>query len=120
MDYGRISGNVTSKWLEIFRIVYVSLHSSNPDVDDPIFSEITGAGYRRLKMSMDIVSDRSVVNTTSIKFTNLPNTLVTHIGLWSTEINGDLLASAPMENPLRVTSGASLQFIPSTIAVSLS
>lgn len=119
MQRGRISSYVTLKWIEDFLNVYISLHSSDPDVDDPFLSEITGHGYRRMRTDMTIVSDRAVVNASDLRFTNLPATLITHLGIWDSEVNGSIMASVPLESAMRTIVGASLVLPANNIAVSI-
>ena len=38
-------------------------------------------------------------------FASLSSTLITHIGLWDAVTNGNFLASAPLQNAVRVISG---------------
>lgn len=119
MDKGRISSHLTQRWLTDFAMVYVSLHSSNPDVDDPILSEISGNGYKRQRITMEVASDRARINSNAVKFTHLPPTLITHYALWDSEFGGQVFASGPLATAQRLIGGATYVIPENNVAVSL-
>lgn len=116
---GRVSETVAQQWLEDFDNVYVSLHFSDPDVDDPVLSELSGGGYRRIPCTMQAVSSRAVVNTEPIRFTGLPSALAAYVGIWSDSVRGTLMASSQLASPQRLI-GDSTYIIPEgSLAVSI-
>lgn len=116
---GRISSYLTQKWMEDFTIVYVALHSSDPDVDDPVLSEISGNGYKRQRITMTPVSDRGRINSTAVRFIQLPPTVATHFALWGSEFGGQVFASGPLAQSQRFIGGSSFSIPEFNIAVSL-
>ena len=119
MDNGRIHTYLVSRWLQDLSSSYVSLHFSDPDVDDPVLSEVSGNGYKRQMTIMEPVSDRSIMSTKEIRFVKLPPTLLTHFALWDSEIGGQLLASGPLAAAVRLIGDSSYVIPANNIAISI-
>lgn len=119
MNNGRIAPFLAEKWLNDLKNVYFSLHTSDPDVDNPRLNEVSGGGYKRTPGVMVPVSPRAVANDTTVRFANLPPVLITHLGIWNTEANGSLMASVPLRSPARVSNNASYAISVRDIVVSI-
>lgn len=93
---------LSEKIFSILEDGWVSLHSSNPAVDDPSLSELTGVGYGRAYPALQAVGAHTLANSVVMSFTNLPPVVITHFGLWTQETGGDLLLSLPMDSARRM------------------
>lgn len=122
MEFGRVTNVMVNRWLAEFTSIdaYISLHSSNPDMDDPFLSEISGGAYARVSTKFGPAgSSRAVWNTRAITFVNLPSSLLVYAGIWETPFGGDMLGSTPLAKAVRITNGAGYSIGANNLVIAL-
>lgn len=61
---------------------------------------------------------RATRNVSPVSFVPLPATLVSHVGFWDAETNGNFLAAAPLPAVLRILAGGRYDFNAEDLALS--
>lgn len=117
---GRVSDYQVTQWLTGLQSgTWLGLHFDNPDVAGAYASEVFGSGYARQSIDFSFPDARAMWNRSQISFSGMPPVTITHLGLWDSGINGNLLASISLDVPIRSFTGKTVSFAPDTIAVSL-
>jgi hypothetical protein len=104
-DQGLFSDYKVEMWLAELNNCWAALHFDNPQVASAYASEVFGGAYIRKKMAMTAPASRSTWNVSAISWTGLPQVLLTHIGFWDKQYNGNLLGSAPLAEVKRILNG---------------
>lgn len=116
---GKISAYQAERWLDQLQNSWVALHYEDPDISGAYASEVFGGGYARYPVTFSSASGRSIWNETSVVFAGLPSVVVTYIGLWDAAVNGNHLATMYLDTPVMVGAGGSMEWGPTSIAVTL-
>jgi hypothetical protein len=92
----------------ILAVSFVSLHSKSPKGSGE--NELVGETYKRLSLSeaMAPSSDGEKTSVSEVSFKNLPESLVTHVGIWDAEAGGNLLWSAELDEKQQMHRGNTL------------
>ena len=104
-DQGIFSDYQVHKWLTELNNSWAALHFDNPQVASAYASEVFGGAYSRKQMAMTTPSSRSTWNISAISWTGLPQVMLTHVGFWDLQYNGNLIGSAPLAAVKRILSG---------------
>lgn len=118
MNQGMFSAYQVEKWLAELNKCWASLHFDNPQVASAYASEVFGRSYVRKQMTLSIPSSRTTWNTAVLSWTGLPGVLITHIGFWDAQYNGNLLGSAPLAKLERVQDGGTYSLGKEQLALS--
>ena len=90
------------------RIIFLSLHENDPaEAGD---YELSGNGYQRQPVEWGISQDARIVNSNEIDFPDLPAAIVTHVGVWDTGRDGNLLWSGLLVRAETIAAGNTLRF----------
>jgi len=105
VDQGVFSDYQVEKWLGELNNYWAALHFDNPQVASAYASEVFGGAYIRKKMTLTPPSSRATWNVTPLTWTGLPQVLLTHIGFWDKQYNGNLVGSSPLAAVKRILNG---------------
>lgn len=83
--------------------VYVSLHTSDPGETGA--NEVSGGGYARQSATFTTASNGATENSSTIEFTNMPATTVTHVGIWDAASAGNFLWGGALTSSKNVNAG---------------
>lgn len=93
---------------------YLSLHTDEPG--NVGGNEVRGNGYNRQPIDFEAASDGMINNSGDIGFVFMPGVTVTHIALWDSPENGELLWTASLDEPRPLSSGDNLGFSPGRVS----
>ena len=84
---------------------FISLHSKSPNSLGE--SELMGEGYKRVNASDLFHPSKGgeKVSLADVSFKELPESSVTHIGIWDSEIEGNFLWSAELDEKQQIHRG---------------
>lgn len=100
--------------------VWVSLHYDDPGLGTYNNYEVVGGSYMRKQATFSAPSNRTIWLENPVAFYGLPATSLTHIGIWTDQYNGTLVAVAEIPNaPVSITSGGSYTIADSAIALGI-
>jgi hypothetical protein len=117
---GKFSDYRVTTWLNELNSVWLGLAFDNPDIAGAYASEVFGGSYTRQKISMSLASNRGLYNVSSVLFTGLPGTTITHLVGWDAQYNGNYEFAVPLEKALPVVAGASFPIAPEQLVLSFS
>jgi hypothetical protein len=103
---GTFTDQTVNEWLQqIAEKAFCSLHYDSPAMGGVGAAEISGGGYRRIKVSFSQPSNRVIWSLADVRWTGLEQTQITHFGLWNTARKGALLAYGPLPEKRVVLNG---------------
>ncbi len=108
-----------NKWLDELSTVWLGLHSSNPDINGDLASEISGRGYERVSMNFTDPDQRIIWNKKDAKFKGMPSCTVAFISGWTNQYNGRMLFYIPAKDTERVQAGQTYLIKSGHIAISI-
>lgn len=117
---GRFSDYRVAKWLNDIDTVWLGLAFDNPDIAGAYASEVFGNSYTRQQIQLSLTSNRGVYNVTSVLFTGLPSTTITHLVGWDAQYNGNYEFMVPLDKPVPLVSGASFPIAANQLVLSFS
>ena len=115
--YAGFSDYFVNTVLGMFNSVWMSLHYANPNLEGALTSEISGGGYIRQSSAFPDASNRTAWLSNAVKFTALPSVTLGFIGLWDSQFNGNIMAAAPMSQPLSIPVGGSYAIAANSLAL---
>lgn len=119
MAIGSFSDYRVHLWLAQFQHgFYLALHYDDPSRAGAYASEVFGGAYVRCAVDFSAPTGRVTWNVKVASFAGLPNTTVTHLGLWDAAVNGNFEAPLPLPRPVLVLPGGRLDFGIEQIALS--
>ena len=123
---GSFSDQQVFEWLEqlSYEETWMAIHHEDPDLSDPISSEIVGGSYERVQAILGQPVGRVLFNINSVKFSGLPSVTGTHLCGWTDPVGGWLRFKIEfLENgvpaPRRFRLGQTLVINPGDIALSV-
>lgn len=103
---GTISSQFAHRILgEIADSCFLALHFDSPIYAGAYASEVSGAGYVRVKVDFNEPSTRTITNTSDVRFSGLPQTRVTWVAGWTARERGDLLWHVELDSPSIISQG---------------
>lgn len=108
-----------NSWLSEIQSVWLGLHGSNPDINGPNASEISGGGYERINVNFTDPDQRIMWNKQEARFRGMPSSTVAFLSGWNQQFNGRMIWYTVADDPERVQSGQSYVVKAGTVAVSL-
>ena len=99
---------IMERVLLAFDSLYVSLHGGDPGRIGA--GEVQGLGYKRQQIGFAKASPRAVGNRDAIHYDDLPQSDLSHFGVWDASASGHYLTGGLMEFPLSVRQGQSLRW----------
>ena len=106
MSDGSFSDAQVHIWLqEVADAGWVSLHYDNPTLGGIGACELSGGGYKRIKMAFSQPANRAIWSLEDARFTGLLQNRLTHFGIWSAATQGLLRASAPLPQQVSILNG---------------
>lgn len=119
MAIGLFSEYRVNLWLADLTTVYLALHFDDPNIAGAYASEVFGGSYSRVKATFSDPDGRVIFNESSIVWTGMPNTRVTHVAAWNKQYNGDLEYSVPLPKAVSVSAGKKFTVDSAMLAISL-
>lgn len=120
MSDGSFTDDQVHMWLqEIADKAFVSLHYDNPALGGLGACEISGGGYRRIRVAFSDPTNRAIWSQEDIRFTGLIENQLTHYGIWNAANNGRLMAYAALPSKVVVTNGWGYRIDEGDLAVSM-
>lgn len=116
---GRVTDFQAEAWLSSLGPAWFGLHHDNPVLAGAYASEVFGGGYARARSELSAPSNRSTWNLERLVYHSMPSVVVTHIGLWNAEVNGDLLVSIALDEPVNIVLSKTFSIPEREIAVSI-
>ena len=119
---GSFTDNLVHRWLqELADEAWVSLHYDTPALADASYAEVFGSGYARKRAYFTMPSNRSIYTTQDVVFSGLPQTQVTHFGLWDSDNVNDaiLLAYGAVPDKALILSGSSFVLHEGELSISI-
>ena len=83
--------------------VYISLHTAYPGLTG--LNEVSGGEYVRSAATFTRPVDGRSKMDTGIRYTQMPNAVLTHIGIWTAQRGGMFLWGDALTNPVDVRAG---------------
>lgn len=104
----------------ILAVSFVSLHSKSPKGSGE--NELVGETYKRVSLSEAMAPSRDGerVSLSDVSFKNLPESVVSHIGVWDAETEGNLLWSAELDEKQQIHNGNTFTLPAGQIALGVS
>lgn len=92
---------------DLLSVSFVSLHSKNPKIGGE--NELQGESYRRANACIlwHPSENGEKISSADITFKELPESKITHVGVWDAEQGGNFLWSAELEESRLVQKGDS-------------
>lgn len=105
---------------DLLSVSFVSLHSKNPKIGGE--SELEGESYKRVNACIlwSPAEDGEKLSCGDICFKELPESKITHVGVWDAEQGGNFLWSAELEETKNVQKGDSFTLPAGQFALGLS
>ena len=97
--------------------VYVSLHGGAPGEEGS--NEVEGGGYRRQSPSFTDPADGAASNLDDIDFELLPESTISHIGLWDRREGGGFRWSSPLDEPMPIRSRGTFRIVAGDLTIQL-
>lgn len=119
MMSGRVSDYQVDRWLASLGPGWFSLHHQNPDISGAYASEVFGGGYTRAYSRLTLPMGRATWNISPLVFHSMPPIIITHVGLWNAEVNGDLLVSIALEQAISIVASKTFQIPEQQVAISI-
>jgi hypothetical protein len=120
MSDGTWSDEQVHLWLQdVADAGWVSLHYDSPILGGLDRAEISGGGYKRIKVSFSQPSNRIIWSLTDARFTGLVQTQLTHFGIWSGESLGMLRASGLLPTKVIILNGKGFVIPAGELALSI-
>jgi len=98
---------------------YIALYTNNPTAADT-GTEVTGGSYVRKSVSFGSITSGSVSNVSSITFSGMPNTTVSHWGIKNASTGGTLKVFGAFTTPIVLQAGDDITIGVGQLTVSLS
>ena len=100
--------------------VYLALHTADP-AEDASGAEVSGGSYARQACAFDAThaTGGNTANTDAESFTNMPDAVVTHIGIWDHASAGNLLFYTAVDASKTVASGDTISVAAGAVTVTL-
>lgn len=112
--------DLVNGWLQtLASTAYVSLHYDDPGLDGVGLSEISGGSYVRVQAFFTQPSNRAIWTANDIRFTGLPATQISHVGIWTVPRGGILQAYQALPKKRIVPAGQGLVITAGQIALSI-
>lgn len=104
----------------LLAVSFVSLHSKNPKGTGE--GEIFGESYGRIDASalFSLAENGEKISNGDISFKKLPQTLISHIGIWNSADGGDFLWSIELSEERSVHNGDSFTIPAAALQLGLS
>lgn len=96
---------------------FVSLHTADPGETGG--SEVTGGSYARQAGSWAAASAGSIASDTTLNFTGMPVTTITHVGVYDAVSAGNLIWSGALTASKTTASGDTFQIASGSITITL-
>ena len=120
---GTISTYLSQKWLKEIQEnaipTYAGLHYSSPPSEDPTSTELDGGSYHRNIMAWSL-NNTTISISSTLLWTGLNATSITHIGIYDSQYKGNLLAKIALSPAVVVPSNGVYEVSPGEIYLSLS
>ena len=116
---GRFTDLKVQEFLNTFDRVWISMHHENPETSDPFSSEIVGGSYERSQVRFGSASGRTISSITPAKFSGLPSVMVTHLGGWDAQMNGNMDFYVALAKPVRMKLGQTMVWNAGSITLSI-
>lgn len=99
------------------REVYLSLHEGDPGNSGKF--EVNGTQYRRQRITFTEPMGRVCTNDSTVEFSDMPRTVVSHAGLWDAPVGGNFLAGQSWPTPRETEAGDAFRVRQGRVRVSL-
>lgn len=99
---------------------WLALHTTDPTAAGISGGEIIGGSYTREQITWTSPSARSVANSNTLTFRNLPATTIHYLGIWTAQSGGDCYYVIPIPAPgVSTNSGGSFTIPVNDITITL-
>jgi hypothetical protein len=119
---GRFSDFVITGWIDELETMdlFAALCATNPLVGDPLAAELAGGDYHRQDLLITREAFNLWSNTELIYWLELPpGTHIAWIAAFDANINGHLVAAAPLDDPIDLAAGGAFPLDPGDFAFGL-
>jgi len=100
---------------DILPDVYISLHSGDPGEEGA--GEVSGRGYSRQRVELGRIATATAANTNTMEYEEMPESTVTHFGVWDAQMKGRFLTNGLLTVPQQVFSGQALRWRPGELVI---
>lgn len=107
-------------WLSAYSTLWISLHYNDPGLGTYQNYEVTGGSYTRKSATFSTPTGRTIWLTAPVQFNGLPAVNITHIGFWTDQYAGTLVAVAtPPNAPIVITANGTFNIAQNDLALSI-
>jgi len=106
-------------WLKEIQTVWIGLHSSNPNINGDLETEVQGSGYERISVNFTAPDQGLMWNKQDARFKGMPATTVAFIAGWNKQFNGKMLWYCEAKEADRVQTGQTYLVKAGTIVLSI-
>lgn len=116
----KFTDSAINGFLANYTTLWLSLHYDNPGLGTYNNYEVVGGSYTRRQGTFTEPSSRTIWLDNPVAFYGLPAVSITHIGFWTDQYNGQLVAVAAVPNaPVSITAGGSYTIAQDAIALGI-
>lgn len=115
---GSFSDYQVHKWLSEVTPCFIALHFDSPLAGGAYASEFQGDGYARASAAFTTPANRTCWNLLPLRFMGLSAGLVTWVGGWDAQTQGNLLWADQLSTPVRILAGGGYAISAGDLALS--
>lgn len=116
----KFTDTAVNTFLVGYSTMWLSLHYDNPGLGTYNNYEVVGGSYTRKEGTFTEPISRTMWLENAVSFYGLPSVSITHIGFWTDQYNGTLVAVAAVPNaPVSITSGGTYTVAQNAIALGI-
>lgn len=107
-------------WLTTYGTLWISLHYDDPGLGSYNYYEVSGGSYTRKEGTFTVPSGRTIWLDNAVQFNGLPAFTLTHIGFWTDQYAGELVAVATAPNaPVTIAANGSYSIAQNNLSLSI-
>jgi hypothetical protein len=112
---------VINTFLEQYGVLWLSLHYDDPGIGTYHNYEVSGGSYTRKSGTFTAPTSRTIWLDNPVLFNGLPATALTHVGFWTDQYAGTLVAVATVPNaPVSIAVNGSYSIAQNGVSLSIS
>ena len=111
---------VVNTFLAQFSTLWLSLHYDDPGLGTYNNYEVTGGSYTRKSSTCTTPTSRTIWTNDPVQFNGLPAVALTHVGFWTAQSGGTLVAVSRIANaPVAISAGGTYSIPQNGVSLSI-